>query len=125
LLVQDVVDVIANSSATRVYIANLMTQPGETSHYSVADHVRAIYHHAGRRLFDYAIVNSAPISPRLLRRYRAEGAEPVATSVPELERMGLKCIEADVLQQDRVVRHDQSALADLLLKRFVKGCAST
>jgi uncharacterized cofD-like protein len=125
LLVQDVVDVIANSSATRVYIANLMTQPGETSHYSVADHVRAIYHHAGRRLFDYAIVNSAPISPRLLRRYRTEGAEPVATSLPELERMGLKCIEADVLQQDRVVRHDQSALADLLLKRFVKGCAST
>jgi uncharacterized cofD-like protein len=125
LLVQDVVDVIANSSATRVYIANLMTQPGETSHYSVADHVRAIYHHAGKRLFDYAIVNSAPISPRLLRRYRTEGAEPVATSLPELERMGLKCIEADVLQQDRVVRHDQSALADLLLKRFVKGCAST
>jgi uncharacterized cofD-like protein len=125
LLVQDVVDVIAHSSAARVYIANLMTQPGETSHYSVADHVRAIYHHAGRRLFDYAIVNRAPISPRLLRRYRAEGAEPVAASLPELERMGLKCIEADVLQQDRVVRHDQSALAELLLERFVRERAST
>ncbi|HEY6464348.1 MAG TPA: YvcK family protein [Candidatus Acidoferrales bacterium] len=119
LLVEDVVDVIAHSSANRVYIANLMTQPGETSHYSVADHVRAIYSHAGRRIFDYAIVNRAPISPRLRRRYRAEGAEPVASSLAELERMGLKCIEADVLQQDRVVRHDQSALAELLLKRFV------
>lgn len=119
LLVQDVVEVIANSSATRVYIANLMTQPGETSHYSVADHVRAIYAHAGQRIFDYAIVNRAPIAPRLQRRYRAQGAEPVAPSLAELAGMGLKCIEADVLQEDRVVRHDQSALADLLLKRFV------
>jgi uncharacterized cofD-like protein len=120
LLLQDVVEVIANSSATRVYIANLMTQPGETSHYSVADHVRAIYDHAGRRLFDYAVVNRAPIAPRLLRRYREEGAAPVRASLTELSRMGLKCVEADLLQQDRVVRHDQEALAKLLLEKFVR-----
>jgi uncharacterized cofD-like protein len=121
LLVEDVVDTIAHSSATRVYIANLMTQPGETSHYSVADHVRAIYEHSGRPLFDYVIVNCGAISARLLRRYKAEGAEPVAASLPELAEMGLKCIEAELLQQDRVVRHDQTALADLLLERFVKS----
>ena len=121
LLLQDVVEVIANSSATRIYIANLMTQPGETSHYTVADHVRAIYDHAARRLFDYAIINRAPISPGLLRRYRAEGAEPVKPSLAELGRMGIKCIEANLLQQDKVVRHDQEALARLLLDRFVKA----
>ena len=49
LLVEEVVEVIANSPATRVYIANLMTQPGETQHYSVADHVRAIYAHTRPR----------------------------------------------------------------------------
>jgi uncharacterized cofD-like protein len=121
LLVQDVVEVIANSSATRVYIANLMTQPGETSHYTVADHVRAIYDHAGRRLFDYAVVNREPVSPALLRRYRAEGAEQVAPSLTELGRLGMKCIEANVLQQDGVVRHDQAALAELVLERFVRN----
>jgi uncharacterized cofD-like protein len=121
LLVEDVVEVIAGSSAARVYIANLMTQPGETSHYSVADHVRAIYEHAGKRLFDYAIVNRAPVSPRLLRRYRAEGAEPVEPSIEELEWMGLECIQANLLQQDGVVRHDQTALAELLLERFVRS----
>ena len=120
LLVEDVVDVIAHSSATRVYIANLMTQPGETSHYSVADHVRAIYEHTGRRLFDYAVVNRARIAPRVLRRYRAQGAEPVSPSLDALAKVGLKCIEADLLQQDRVVRHDQAALARLLLERFVR-----
>jgi uncharacterized cofD-like protein len=119
LLVEGVAGAIAGSKATRVYIANLMTQPGETSHYSVADHVRAIYEHAGRRIFDYAIVNRSPIAPRLLRRYRAGGAEPVEPSLGALADMGLKCIEANVLQQDRVVRHDQSALANLLLRHFV------
>jgi uncharacterized cofD-like protein len=120
LLVQDVVEVIAHSSATRVYIANVMTQPGETQHFSVADHVRAIYKHAGRPLLDYAVINHAVVSPALLKRYRAQGAEPVDPSLAELNRMGLQYIEADILRQDQVVRHDQDALARLLLDRFVK-----
>ncbi len=73
LLVEEIVDVIAHSRATRVYIANLMTQPGETQHYSVADHVRAIYHHTRPGLFDFVVVNSEPVTPRLLRRYREPG----------------------------------------------------
>jgi uncharacterized cofD-like protein len=119
LLVQDVVEVIAHSSATRVYIANVMTQPGETQHFSVADHVRAIYEHARRPLFDYVVVNRSTVSPKLLRRYRAQGAEPVDPSLAQLNRMGVKYIVADLLRQDVVVRHDQTALARLLLDRFV------
>ena len=119
LLVKDVADAVAKSSATRVYIANLMTQRGETSHYSVADHIRAIYEHAGKAIFDYVVVNRSSISPRLLRHYREEGAEPVAASLVELDRMGLKCIQANLAQQGRVIRHDQTALADLILQRFV------
>ena len=119
LLVQGVVDVIARSSATCVYIANVMTQPGETQHFSVADHVRAIYDHARKPLFDYVVINRSSVSLRLRRKYRAEGAEPVAPSLAELDRMGLKYIEADLLHQQQVVRHDQSALARLLLDRFV------
>jgi len=120
LLVEEVVEVIAHSSASRIYIANLMTQPGETQHYSVADHIRAIYEHAGRPLFDYAVVNGSSISPQLLRRYRAEGAEPVDPSLAELARMGLKCLQANILQQGKVVRHDQTALARLLVDRFIR-----
>ena len=121
LLLRDTVEIIAHSSATRVYIANLMTQPGETSHYSVADHVRAIYEHTGRPLFDYVIVNRTPISPKSQRRYKAEGAEPVDASLGELAKMGLKCIEADLLQEGGAVRHRQDALAKLLLERFVRA----
>ncbi|HTX16209.1 MAG TPA: gluconeogenesis factor YvcK family protein [Candidatus Baltobacteraceae bacterium] len=121
LLVEQVSEVIANSSATRVYIANLMTQPGETQHYSVADHVRAIYEHTRRALFDFAVINRKEVSPRLLRRYKAQGAEPVDPSLDELEKMGLRCVAGDFLQEHNVVRHDESRLAQLLLEKFVNG----
>ncbi len=90
LLVEQVNEVIANSNATRVYIANLMTQPGETQHYSVADHVRAIYEHTRQRLFDFAVINRKAVSARLLRRYKAQGAEPVDPSL-DGARADLEC----------------------------------
>lgn len=115
LLVEEVTDVIANAKATRVYIANLMTQPGETQHYSVADHIRAIYEHTRRPIFDLAIVNRSTVSPRLLRRYRAEGAEPVDPSPEALASMDLRYVMGDFLQQESVVRHHAGRLAKIVL----------
>ena len=121
LLVDQMAELIAHSRATRVYIANLMTQPGETQQYSVADHVRAIYEHTRSSLFDFVVINRTPISPGLLRRYRAQGAEPVDPSFDELMRMGLSYVIGDFLQQqDGVVRHDQTRLTQILLNEFVK-----
>lgn len=121
LLVEEVAEVIAHSKATRVYVANLMTQPGETQHYSVADHVRAIYEHTRPNLFDCAVVNRSAVAPRLLRRYRAQGAEPVDPSFDELARMGLTCVTGDFLRQDGVVRHDETRLSQLVLEQFTTG----
>jgi uncharacterized cofD-like protein len=118
-LVDEVVEVIAHSRATRVYIANLMTQPGETQGYSVADHVRAIDAHAERKLFDAVVVSRAPVSQRIIRRYKAQGAEPVRPSLNELRDMGLTAITGDLLHQHGVVRHDPERLASLLIKEFV------
>ena len=121
LLVEQVSEVIANSNATRVYIANLMTQPGETQHYSVADHIQAIYEHTGRRLFDFAVINRKPVSPRLLRRYEAQGAEPVDPSLDELKKLGVRYVTGNFLHESNVVRHDELRLAQLLLDKFVNG----
>ncbi len=121
LLVDHVTEAIANSHAKRVYLANLMTQPGETDRYSVADHVRAIYQHTGHALFDFAVVNGTPIASRLLRRYADEGAAPVDPSFAELVRMGLPCVTGDFLEQKSVVRHNESCLARLLLDRFARA----
>jgi len=119
LLIGGVVDAIARSRATCVYIANLMTQPGETQHYSVADHVRAIYDHTRRKLLDYVVINRGLIAGRLRRRYEAQHAEPVAPSYAELNRMGLRYVAGDLLHREALVRHDPSRLSRLLLDHFV------
>jgi uncharacterized cofD-like protein len=121
LLVRGVASSIAKSRAKCVYIANLMTQPGETAGYSVADHVRAIYEHAGRNLFDSIVLNRTPASPQLLRRYRKEGAEPVDPSFRELQVMGIHYSAGNLLQRGGVIRHDQHRLAKLILDHYAFG----
>jgi uncharacterized cofD-like protein len=115
LLVRGVAHAIQSSRAKCVYIANLMTQPGETDGYSLAEHVRAIYDHSRQGLFDCVIINRAPISSSVLRRYRRQGAIQVEPKLEELRRMGISFIRDDLLQRGDVVRHDHIRLARLIL----------
>lgn len=119
LLVSGVAEAIEKSEATCVYIANLMTQPGESQSYSVADHVRAIYQHTRRPLFDWAVINHQPVSPAVMQRYRADGAEPVRADLGKLQRLGLRCVFDNLLEEHGVVRHNTERLTRLLLEEFV------
>lgn len=128
LLISGVADAIRRSRATRVYIGNLMTQPGETLGYSAAGHVRAIYEHTRPGLFDWIVLNHAPISPRLLRRYRAQKAAPVENDLSALQKMGLRCILDNLVEEDGppenrragVARHDSERLTRLVLEEFIQ-----
>ena len=120
LLVSGVADAIASSSATRVYIANLMTQPGETEGYSLADHVRAIYKHTRRKLFDWVVASNQNVSDEVARRYSSHGAEPVRVDITELQRMGVRCLLDNLLEEHGVVRHNSTRLAHLLVEEFVE-----
>ncbi len=119
LLVEGVVEAIHRSRAQRVYIANLMTQPGETHGLSVEGHVRAVYEHTGPGLFHWVVMNNGAITPRLLRRYRAHGAEPVRFDLAALQQLGLRCIFDNLVDEDGVVRHHAARLTRLLLEEFV------
>lgn len=119
LLVTGVAEEIARSRAARVYIQNVMTQPGETDGMSTADHVRAIYQHTGSKIFDCVVVNQQKISPHVAKRYRAGGAEPVVNDPRELARLGLRSISGELLEEDGVIRHDSARLARLLVKTFL------
>jgi uncharacterized cofD-like protein len=116
LLVRGIPQQIARSTALKVYMCNLMTQPGESRGYSAADHVRALHEHAGRKLFDVVILNSRPVSAAMRRRYAAEGAAPVVNDLAEVRALGVVPVLADVLVGERVARHDSPRLAKLLLR---------
>jgi len=115
LLVQAIPEQIRGAKARKVYICNLMTQPGETRGYSAGDHLRALHEHAGGKLFDYIVLNSRPISPAMRQRYAAERAEPVAHDLEQIHALGVEPLCADLLVEDHVARHDAVRLAQLVL----------
>ena len=115
LLVRGIPEEIAHSKARKVYICNLMTQPGESRGFSAADHVRALHEHAGRKLFDFVILNRQPVSSSLRKRYAADRSEPVLNDLDKVRALGVTPVLANLLVEDHVVRHDPPRLARLLL----------
>ncbi len=95
-----------------LYVANVMTQPGETDGYTVSDHLRAIADHAV--LPTDVLVHSGELPSELVGRYAAEGAAPVALDREVVEALGIRLREADLLSQDfgAGVRHDPGRLAE-------------
>jgi len=118
LLIPDIARSIARSRAPRVYIANLMTQPGETTNYSVAEHLRAIQEHVKPRIVDFVVANRQSVSPAVARRYQREGAAPVTVDAAKLRHMGVKVLLEDLLEEHEKIRHNSARLARVLLDEF-------
>jgi uncharacterized cofD-like protein len=104
-------EALARFGGPVLYVANVMTQPGETTGFSVADHVRAIHAHAGPIVTD-VLYHDGGLGESTLERYRAEGAEPVRLDSDVLRSMGVRVRENDLLASvDGGVRHDPEKLA--------------
>jgi len=119
-LVPAVNEAVRQATATKVFVCNIMTQPGETVGFTVADHVRAILRHTGELPFHYVLMNSAPVAGWVLQRYRASGADLVEPDYTEVARMGLIPVRADLVSvsPDGWVRHDVEAVARKLVELY-------
>ena len=119
LLVKGMAEAMEKSPAMKVYFVNLMWQPGETINFTASQHVKVIQAHAKCKLIDCVVVNTAPISPALQRKYARVKVKPVANDFDALDKLGLKIVTADLVldaaaAQDRI-RHDSAALAEIVL----------
>ncbi len=118
LIVAWVAEAIGRSNATKVFIANLMTQPGETDGYDVRRHLEAVTKYAPQIHFDYVVLNNCPISASQAETYRADGAYQVGLEDeidggdfgPEIE-----FVSTDLLDQGEMVRHDSERLARVVI----------
>ena len=113
LLVRDLTEAIRVSRATKVYVCNTASQPGETTGYSVMDHVRAIERHVGPGLFPLVVANSN-YQGTLLPRLKWVECDAPSTGP-------LTVVRADVIDEEHPWRHDGAKLADLLLKLMVQS----
>ncbi len=118
LLVTQVADTIAASKAIKIFICNLMTQPGETDGYTARQHLDVVHEYAPQLHFDYVVVNSRPISEVQALRYEAEGAQQIGLSeYVEEYTMGraASLIRADLLDEGEQVRHNPHKLARVVI----------
>ena len=119
MLVKEVINAVRASHATKIYIQNIMTQPGETDGYSAADHVQALTDHCGGVLFPNVLLNSDVPSPTILKKYDAEKAGLVRADIERLRALGLKTLERDLLAEDGVIRHDPDRLAQAVFEMAI------
>lgn len=92
LLVPKLAQAVKESDAVKIFVCNVMTQPGETDNYKVSDHLEAIQQHVGEHLFDYVIVNDGEIPPQVQDRYAEQGARAVHLDLDEVTKRGYKVI---------------------------------
>ena len=116
LLVSGIPQAIERSSALKLYFVNLMWQPGETINLTASQHVEAIMRHAGRRVMDYVVLNTAPISASLKRKYAAQDVQPVANDFERLNALGVKILAADLVGDSKLVRHDPATTAKVIVE---------
>jgi uncharacterized cofD-like protein len=115
--VEGVSEAIATSNATKIFICNLMTQPGETDGFTSRHHLEVVRDHAPDIQFDYIIVNNFPITPQQREIYALEGAEQIGVhgSISESTIEGVIIIYDNLLQEGEMVRHDPAKLAKVVL----------
>jgi uncharacterized cofD-like protein len=120
LLVRGVADTLRKSQAVKIYICNVMTQPGETDGYSASEHVQAILDHVGSGVIDYVVINNQNVAEELQQKYADQGAYPVKQDVDIIEAMGIKVILADVINETDLVRHDPLKLSRTIVSMIYK-----
>src|SRR5215813_6095592 len=117
LLVSRVAPVIGEANATKIFICNLMTQPGETDGYSAGKHLEIVKQYAPEITFDFVIVNSRRISDEQTALYAAEGAVQIGLNddLDEAGLAGTEIMRTDLLHRGEKVRHDSEALARVVV----------
>jgi uncharacterized cofD-like protein len=121
LLVGGVADALRAAAAVKIYVANLMTEPGETSGLSLAGHLETLYAHAGRGIVDGVVVHSRPFPEDVLTRYARVGAEPVGADRDQVHALGVWVTDADVAGPTELARHHPEKLGRTLVRLIRHG----
>jgi len=148
LLVRGIPEAIAASKATRVYVGNLMTQANESLGLTASQHIEKILQHCNPeqhrnlknchsdperregeesphlsypKIFDYALINTGPISPMLLEQYAREGQSPIEPDLDRIRSLGVEPIPGNFVHEGGVLRHDPDRVTQTLLDLAVAG----
>lgn len=115
LLINGIAKAIKESTAIKVYVCNIMTEPGQTDNYSISDHINAITEHCGTGVFDYCIYDTGEIIPEFIKKYNLEGQDLVEQDVDKVK--GIKFLQRNLsMVKDDFIRHDPSLVASSIIE---------
>ena len=121
LLVKDIAENIRKSDAIKIYISNIMTQPGETQGFKASDHIKVLKKYGGRGIVDYVIANRGDIPSNIKEKYLKDNSQLVDLDRKELKSLGVEIIEASLAKIEKgYVKHDSEYLAEVLVDTIME-----
>lgn len=115
LLISSVAKAIKESTAFKVFISNIMTEPGQTDNYTVSDHLNAIISHCGQGIVDYCIYDTGEIVPEFIKKYNMQGQDLVEQDIEKVK--GIKFLQRDLSAIDGgLIRHDPNLVAKSIIE---------
>lgn len=113
LLIKEINDEIRKSKATKIFVSNIMTEPGQTDGYSLSDYINVLHEHAGKGIVDYCIASESDIMPECVRKYNMRGSDVIDIDRAKVKNAGVRLIVKDmtVVSEQNKIKHDSVALA--------------
>ena len=120
LLIKDISNALQKTNAIKIYISNIMTQPGETDKFTVSDHISAIYKHGGYGIVDYVVANIGDIDDELKQKYHLDGSNLVTIDKEMLNKLNVEVVEGNLVKvKNNLIRHDADNLAAILIETIM------
>ena len=117
LLVNNVTKAIRDSKAEKIYVCNIMTEPGQTDNYTVADHVNAIIDHCGENIINYCLYDTGEVIPEFIKKYNMDGADLVEQDTSNVKDKKIKFMKKNLsIIKDDAVRHDATIIANTAIQ---------
>ncbi|MGL5206835.1 MAG: gluconeogenesis factor YvcK family protein, partial [Acidaminococcaceae bacterium] len=115
MLVPEIKEAIITSKAVKIYVCNVMTQPGETDGYGAYEHVKAIIDHVGEQFLDFVVVNSQRVTAAQLSMYQEKGSMPVSPDIEQIRQLGIEVVANSLISTADFVRHNPVKLAQTII----------
>ncbi len=117
LLLKEVSDNIRGSKALKIFVSNIMTEPGQTDGYKVSDLINSIHEHVGKGVIDCVLASESIIMPEFVRRYNEEGSEVLEIDKSGIKDSGVKLEIDDFAYADEqgFIRHDPTKLSRAIM----------
>ncbi len=117
LLIRNVAKAIKDSKATKYYISNIMTEPGQTDEYTLSEHLKVIQEHIGTGIIDYCLADTGEVIPEYIRKYNKEGSDVVEIDSKKLNGHNIKVIQRNMsCVKDGKIMHNPDIIASTIIE---------